>query len=183
MNFVETEIKDVKIIEPKVFGDSRGFFYESFNEKKFIDETKQNIIFCQDNHSKSSRGVLRGLHFQRNPYAQGKLVRCIAGSVFDVAVDIRIDSPSYGKYVSVVLSAENKKQLWIPAGFAHGFLTLEDNTEFVYKTTNYYHPESEGCIVWNDKQLNINWPVIGEIKLSDKDNLGMTLAQYIEEFN
>lgn len=183
MNFIETEINDVKIIEPKVFGDSRGFFYESFNEKKFIDATKQNISFCQDNHSKSSRGVLRGLHFQRNPYAQGKLVRCIAGSVFDVAVDIRIDSPSYGKYVSVVLSAENKKQLWIPAGFAHGFLTLEDNTEFVYKTTNYYHPESEGCIVWNDKQLNINWPVTGEIKLSDKDSLGMTLAQYIKEFN
>lgn len=181
MNFINTEIEDVKIIEPQVFGDTRGFFFESFNQKLFIEKTNQQVVFCQDNHSKSSKGVLRGLHFQRNPFAQGKLVRCISGAVFDVAVDIRLDSPTFGKYVSLILSAENKKQLWIPAGLAHGFLTLEDNTEFVYKTTEYYNPLSEGCIAWNDVQLNINWPQFTDVKLSDKDKLGITLEQYIEE--
>ncbi len=130
MNIIKTEIPEVLIFEPKVFGDERGFFMESFNQKKFEDAVGQQIDFVQDNHSKSSKGVLRGLHYQKEPYAQGKLVRCVAGAVFDVAVDIRKQSPTFGKWVGVILSAENKRQLWIPAGFAHGFLTLQDNTEF-----------------------------------------------------
>ncbi|HGG8989558.1 TPA: dTDP-4-dehydrorhamnose 3,5-epimerase, partial [Enterobacter asburiae] len=158
MNIIKTEIPEVLIFEPKVFGDERGFFMESFNQKTFEDAVGQKIDFVQDNHSKSSKGVLRGLHYQKEPYAQGKLVRCVAGAVFDVAVDIRNNSPTFGKWVGVHLSAENKRQLWIPKGFAHGFLTLEDNTEFLYKTTDYYHPESEGSILWNDEQIGINWP-------------------------
>ncbi|HGF6386939.1 TPA: dTDP-4-dehydrorhamnose 3,5-epimerase [Escherichia coli] len=181
MNIVKTKIDGVVLIEPKVFGDNRGFFFESYNEEIFKNNVNENVNFCQDNHSKSSKSVLRGLHFQKDPNAQGKLVRCIAGSVFDVAVDIRKNSPTFGQYISVVLSASNKKQLWIPAGFAHGFLTLEDDTEFVYKTTNYYHPESEGCILWNDEQLKIQWPELERIKLSSKDEMGMTLAQYVKE--
>ncbi|EOI2493624.1 MULTISPECIES: dTDP-4-dehydrorhamnose 3,5-epimerase [Enterobacter] len=169
MNFIKTEIPEVLIFEPTVFGDERGFFMESFNQKKFEDAVGQQIDFVQDNHSKSSKGVLRGLHYQKEPYAQGKLVRCVAGAVFDVAVDIRKNSPTFGKWVGVILSAENKRQLWIPEGFAHGFLTLEDNTEFLYKTTDYYHPEAEGSILWNDEDIGINWPKEDNVILSKKD--------------
>ncbi|MEY7428321.1 dTDP-4-dehydrorhamnose 3,5-epimerase, partial [Citrobacter freundii] len=143
MNVIKTEIPEVLIFEPKVFGDERGFFMESFNQRLFEKATGRKVEFVQDNHSKSSKGVLRGLHFQRAPYAQGKLVRCVSGEVYDVAVDIRKNSKTFGRWVGITLSAENKKQLWIPEGFAHGFMTLTDNTEFLYKTTNYYHPESE----------------------------------------
>ncbi|WP_213751889.1 dTDP-4-dehydrorhamnose 3,5-epimerase, partial [Citrobacter freundii] len=148
MNVIKTEIPEVIIFEPKVFGDERGFFMESFNQRLFEEATGRKVEFVQDNHSKSSKGVLRGLHFQRAPYAQGKLVRCVSGEVYDVAVDIRKNSKTFGRWVGITLSAENKKQLWIPEGFAHGFMTLTDNTEFLYKTTNYYHPESECSILW-----------------------------------
>lgn len=168
MNFIKTEIPEVLIFEPRVFGDERGFFMESFNQKIFEDAVGQKIDFVQDNHSKSSKGVLRGLHFQKQPYAQGKLVRCVAGAVFDVAVDIRKQSSTFGKWVGVILSAENKRQLWIPEGFAHGFLTLEDNTEFLYKTTDYYHPEAEGSILWNDEDIGVNWPKEGNLILSKR---------------
>ncbi|HEY3985464.1 dTDP-4-dehydrorhamnose 3,5-epimerase [Cedecea sp.] len=169
MNVIKTEIADLLIIEPKVFGDSRGFFFESFNQTMFDAAVGDKINFVQDNHSKSSKNVLRGLHFQENPHAQGKLVRCIAGEVFDVAVDIRRDSETFGKWVGVILSASNKRQLWIPEGFAHGFVTLEDNTEFVYKTTDFYHPESEQSIAWNDPDINIEWPLMESPILSAKD--------------
>ncbi|GJL39437.1 TPA: dTDP-4-dehydrorhamnose 3,5-epimerase [Enterobacter chengduensis] len=169
MNIIKTEIPEVLIFEPKVFGDERGFFMESFNQKTFEDAVGQQIDFVQDNHSKSAKGVLRGLHYQKDPYAQGKLVRCVAGAVFDVAVDIRKQSSTFGKWVGVILSAENKRQLWIPEGFAHGFLTLEDNTEFLYKTTDYYHPEAEGSILWNDEDIGIDWPKEDNIILSSKD--------------
>ncbi len=171
MNIINTEIPDVLILEPKVFGDDRGYFYESYNHKEFEKAIGKKINFVQDNHSKSSKGVLRGLHFQKSPYAQAKLVRCVVGEVFDVAVDIRENSDTYGKWVGVILSAENKKQLWIPEGFAHGFLVLSDIAEFIYKTTNYYHPESEDGIHWNDKTLNITWPKCENIILSKKDSL------------
>ncbi|MBY7189962.1 dTDP-4-dehydrorhamnose 3,5-epimerase [Escherichia ruysiae] len=169
MNVIETEIPDVLIFEPKVFGDERGFFFESFNQKVFEEAVGRKVEFVQDNHSKSSKGVLRGLHYQLEPYAQGKLVRCVVGEVFDVAVDIRKSSPTFGKWVGVNLSAENKRQLWIPEGFAHGFLVLSETAEFVYKTTNYYHPESDRGIIWDDPELQINWPVDGELNLSTKD--------------
>lgn len=170
MNIIDTQIPDVKIIEPKVFGDERGFFFESFNQKIFEQAVGRPVTFVQDNHSKSSKGVLRGLHYQLPPHAQGKLVRCVVGEVFDVAVDIRKSSPTFGQWVGVNLSAENKRQLWIPEGFAHGFLTLSETAEFLYKTTNYYAPESEGGIRWNDPQLKINWPLLGGINLSKKDS-------------
>ena len=169
MNVIKTEIPDVLIFEPKVFGDERGFFFESFNQKVFEEAVGRKVEFVQDNHSKSCTGVLRGLHYQLEPYAQGKLVRCVVGEVFDVAVDIRKSSPTFGKWVGVNLSAENKRQLWIPEGFAHGFLVLSETAEFVYKTTNYYHPESDRGIIWNDPELQINWPVDGELSLSKKD--------------
>lgn len=170
MKVIETSISDVKIFEPTVFGDERGFFYESFSQKMFNEAVGHHVDFVQDNHSKSSGGVLRGLHYQMPPYAQAKLVRCIVGEVFDVAVDVREASPSFGQWVGVHLSATNKRQLWIPEGFAHGFLTLSENAEFVYKTTNYYHKESEDGVIWNDPELNILWP-LGElnIALSQKD--------------
>ncbi|EHF4953290.1 TPA: dTDP-4-dehydrorhamnose 3,5-epimerase [Enterobacter hormaechei] len=170
MKVIETSISDVKIFEPTVFGDERGFFYESFSQKMFNEAVGHHVDFVQDNHSKSSGGVLRGLHYQMPPYAQAKLVRCIVGEVFDVAVDVREASPSFGQWVGVHLSATNKRQLWIPEGFAHGFLTLSENAEFVYKTTNYYHKESEAGVIWNDPELNILWP-LGElnIALSQKD--------------
>jgi len=170
MKIVETKIPDVKIFEPVVFGDERGFFFESFSQYKFDDAVGRHVEFVQDNHSKSSKGVLRGLHYQLDPYAQGKLVRCVAGAVFDVAVDIRKKSPFFGQWVGVELSSDNKRQLWIPEGFAHGFLTLTDNTEFVYKTTNFYSKESERSIVWNDPSINIEWPE-KEVLLSEKDKL------------
>lgn len=170
MNVIETEIPDVKIFEPKVFGDERGFFFESFNQKQFEEVIGRAVNFVQDNHSKSVKGVLRGLHYQLLPMAQGKLVRVVQGEVFDVAVDIRKSSPTFGKWVGVVLSAENKKQLWIPEGFAHGFLTLSDTAEFLYKTTNYYSPQHEGSLSWCDKDIDIVWPIIDtEITLSAKD--------------
>jgi dTDP-4-dehydrorhamnose 3,5-epimerase len=167
-------IPDVYLIEPHVFGDERGFFFESFNHAKFEQAIGRKVQFVQDNHSKSSKGVLRGLHYQaENP--QGKLVRVTQGEVFDVAVDIRPGSKTYGKWVAEVLSAENKKLLWIPEGFAHGFLVLSETAEFFYKTTDYYAPEHERCIIWNDPPLAINWPLVGAPKLSAKDAKGEPL--------
>lgn len=176
MNIIRTEIPDVLIFEPKVFGDSRGFFFESFNKKIFDEAVNRNVEFVQDNHSLSAKGVLRGLHYQIEPFAQGKLVRCIEGEVFDVAVDIRDGSPTYGKWVGVVLSADNHRQLWIPEGFAHGFLTLSERAQFVYKTTNYYHPQSDRGIIWNDPDINIQWPTIDvPVNLSEKDKVQPSL--------
>lgn len=169
MNVIKTAIPDVLIFEPKVFGDDRGFFMESFNQQTFASAVGRDVQFVQDNHSKSSKGVLRGLHFQLAPYAQGKLVRCVAGEVFDVAVDIRKSSPTFGKWVGVNLSEQNKRQLWIPEGFAHGFLVLSETAEFLYKTTNYYAPEFDRGIKWNDSTLSIDWPDEGDFNLSAKD--------------
>ncbi|EEC7127234.1 dTDP-4-dehydrorhamnose 3,5-epimerase [Salmonella enterica] len=171
MNVIKTEIPDVLIFEPKVFSDERGFFMESFNQKVFEEAVGRKIEFVQDNHSKSTKGVLRGLHYQVEPYAQGKLVRCIAGEVFDVAVDIRKDSETFGKWVGVNISSENKRQLWIPEGFAHGFLVLSDSADFLYKTSNYYSPIHERGIVWNDPTININWPIKIDKILSEKDTI------------
>ncbi|HFQ9210010.1 TPA: dTDP-4-dehydrorhamnose 3,5-epimerase [Escherichia coli] len=175
MNVIKTEIPDVLIFEPKVFSDERGFFFESFNQKIFEEAVGRKVEFVQDNHSKSRKGVLRGLHYQLEPYAQGKLVRCVVGEVFDVAVDIRKLSPTFGKWVGVNLSAENKRQLWIPEGFAHGFLTLKDNTEILYKTTSYYSPEYERSIIWNDEDLVIKWPN-DPCVISHKDSLAQSFA-------
>lgn len=169
MKVTPLEISDVLLIEPEVFYDERGFFFESFNQDKFEIATGRRINFVQDNHSKSSKGVLRGLHYQLNPKAQGKLVRVIEGEVFDIAVDIRRSSPTFGKWVGEVLSSDNKKQMWIPEGFAHGFLTLSEFSVFLYKTTEFYCPNHQRCIAWNDKILNIHWPKNLEIKLSLKD--------------
>lgn len=180
MQIIDTKIPEVKIIEPKVFGDERGYFFESFNQQQFEAAVGYPVNFAQDNHSKSCKGVLRGLHYQLSPYAQGKLVRCVVGEVFDVAVDIRKSSPTFGQWVGVHLSADNKRQLWIPEGFAHGFVTLSDTAEFLYKTTNYYAPQSEGCLAWNDDQINIAWP-IKDVLLSGKDQLGLTLADYLNK--
>lgn len=177
MNIIRTDIPDVMIIEPKVFGDERGFFYESFNQKVFEEAVGRKVDFVQDNHSKSSKGVLRGLHYQLEPYAQGKLVRCVVGEVFDVAVDIRRSSPTFGQWVGVILSAENKRQLWIPEGFAHGFQVLSESAEFVYKTTNYYHPESECGIIWNDAELDITWHFSENNQLSEKDKNNRTFKE------
>jgi dTDP-4-dehydrorhamnose 3,5-epimerase len=172
MKATRLEIPEVILFEPTVFGDERGFFYESFNQQTFNQLTGLNVQFVQDNHSKSQKGVLRGLHYQLPPKAQGKLVRVVQGEVFDVAVDIRKNSPTFGQWVSAILSAENKQQLWIPEGFAHGFLTLSETAEFLYKTTDYYAPEMERCIVWDDEELGIDWPIQEEPSLSDKDKLG-----------
>ena len=169
-----TEIPDVLIIEPKVFSDERGHFFESFNEKDFSGALGKKITFVQDNHSLSKRGVLRGLHYQMEQ-TQSKLVRVSRGSVFDVVVDLRQASTTFGKWVGVELSAENKKQIWIPEGFAHGFLVLSDEAEFLYKTTDYWHSASEQCIAWDDSSLNIQWPNIGmEPVLNHKDAAGLT---------
>ncbi|WP_318367792.1 dTDP-4-dehydrorhamnose 3,5-epimerase [Enterobacter sp.] len=176
MNVIKTAIPEVFIFEPKVFGDARGFFFESFSQKIFEEAVGKKIDFVQDNHSQSQKGVLRGLHYQLDPHAQGKLVRCIEGEVFDVAVDIRKHSTTFGQWVGAVLSAENKRQLWIPEGFAHGFLTLSDTAQFVYKATNYYAPQSERCIIWNDPQINIEWPEAGQVQLSAKDQNGFLLS-------
>jgi len=174
MNVIPTTIPDVLIIEPKVFGDDRGFFYESFNKKTFKEFSGVDVDFVQDNHSKSSKGVLRGLHYQiKQP--QGKLVRVTSGEVFDVAVDLRKSSPTFGKWVGEYLSAENKKMLWVPAGFAHGFVVLSDVAEFLYKTTDYYAPESERCIRWDDMDISIDWPIDGKPQLSGKDEDASTL--------
>ena len=172
MKVTRLKIPDVLLIEPRVFEDARGFFFESFREDIFKKETSLNVSFVQENHSKSSQGVLRGLHYQLPPHAQGKLVRVIEGEVLDIAVDIRKSSPTCGQYIAEILSSDNKKQLYIPEGFAHGFLTLSDTSEFLYKTTDFYHPESERCILWNDATLDIKWPQNLKIKLSSKDLLG-----------
>ena len=172
MKVTSLKIPDVKLIEPDVFEDERGFFYESFNQQKFNEAIGQDILFVQDNHSKSSKGVLRGLHYQEAPFAQGKLVRVVVGEVFDVAVDVRKDSPTFGQWVAEVLSGENKKQLWIPEGFAHGFLTLSNQAEAVYKTTGFYNKESERTIRFDDRVINISWPQEQYI-LSEKDLNGI----------
>lgn len=164
-------IPDVILIEPPVFGDERGFFFESFNQRRFDEAVGRPVTFVQDNHSRSARHVLRGLHYQiRQP--QGKLVRVVQGEVFDVAVDLRRSSPHFGKWVGTVLSADNKHQLWVPEGFAHGFVVLSDRAEFLYKTTDYYAPDAERCILWNDPDLAIDWPFRGEPSLSAKDARG-----------
>lgn len=179
MNVIETSIPDVKIIEPSVFGDERGFFMETWNQKKFEAlVTGKPTQFVQDNHSKSKKGILRGLHYQTEN-TQGKLVRVISGEVFDVVVDVRKESLTFGQWVGVYLSAENKRQLWIPEGFAHGFYVTSDVAEFVYKCTNYYHPESEISIKWNDKDISIAWPISGKLILSDKDENGILLQSLI----
>jgi len=171
MKVTPTRILDVLLIEPKVFGDDRGFFFESYNQKAFQEATGLNVSFVQDNHSKSAKNVLRGLHYQiKQP--QGKLVRVTQGEVFDAAVDIRKGSKTYGQWVGLILSAENKKQLWIPPGFAHGFLTLSETAEFLYKTTEYYSPEHERCIVWNDADIAIEWLIQGLPQISPKDERG-----------
>ena len=174
MKVTPTAIADVLIIEPKVFGDTRGFFYESFNQKSFNDATGTNHQFVQDNHSRSTKGVLRGLHYQiRQP--QGKLVRVVSGAVFDVAVDIRKSSPSFGQWVGVELNEENHRQLWVPPGFAHGFLVLSETAEFLYKTTDYYAPAHERSLLWNDPDVGVAWPIASEPKLASKDATGQTL--------
>lgn len=172
----KTAIRDLLIIEPKVFGDERGFFYESFNARSFAEQTGLKVSFVQDNHSKSAQNVLRGLHYQiQQP--QGKLVRVVAGEVFDVAVDIRKNSPTFGQWEGVILSAENKRQLWIPEGFAHGFLVTSESAEFLYKTTDYYAPEYERSILWNDPAISIQWPIVGEPILSNKDKVASLLNE------
>lgn len=171
-----TDLADVLVIEPKVFGDDRGFFYESFNQRQFQELTGLNLQFVQDNHSRSARNVLRGLHYQiRQP--QGKLVRVVAGEVFDVAVDMRRTSKTFGKWTGIVLSAENKRQMWIPAGFAHGFLVTSELAEFVYKTTDYYAPEYERAVRWDDANIGIAWPLQGAPLLSAKDEAGLPLGE------
>ena len=176
MKVTQTAIEGVLILEPKVFGDTRGFFFESFNQKVFNDAVGSDVNFVQDNHSRSAKGVLRGLHFQRPPHAQGKLVRVTQGAVFDVAVDVRPNSPTFGQWVGVELSGENHKQFWIPAGLAHGFLVTSDSADFLYKTTDYYAPQAEGCVRWDDTDLAISWPDIGMAPtLSGKDAAAMSL--------
>jgi dTDP-4-dehydrorhamnose 3,5-epimerase len=175
MKVIDTTIADVKIIEPVVFGDERGFFMETWNQQKFEElVTGKPTSFVQDNHSKSKKGILRGLHYQTEN-TQGKLVRVVSGEVFDVAVDIRKGSPTFGKWVGAYLSEDNKRQLWVPEGFAHGFYVTSDEVEFVYKCTNYYHPKSEISLAWNDEDIGIKWPVHGAPLLSAKDENGLRL--------
>ena len=170
-----TALPEVKIIEPKVFGDARGFFYESFNGREFDEQVEAGVEFVQDNHSRSARGVLRGLHYQVE-HAQGKLVRVVEGEVFDVAVDIRRSSPNFGKWVGVNLSEENHRQLWVPPGFAHGFVVLSESAQFLYKTTDYWYPEHERTLLWNDPALGIAWPEAGALTLAPKDAAGTPFA-------
>jgi dTDP-4-dehydrorhamnose 3,5-epimerase len=175
MNVIPTALPEVLIVEPKVFGDARGFFFESFNQQVFQEKTGLNLEFVQDNHSRSSQGVLRGLHYQiQQP--QGKLVRVARGSVFDVAVDIRRSSSRFGQWVGVELSEDNQRQMWIPPGFAHGFVVTSESADFLYKTTDYYAPEHERCILWSDSQINIHWPQLNHLKLSAKDQAGLSLS-------
>lgn len=181
MNVTPTSIADVLILDPPVFGDQRGFFFESFNQRAFNAATNTDLAFVQDNHSLSAKGVLRGLHYQvMQP--QGKLVRVVSGSVFDVAVDIRRQSPTFGKWFGLVLSEQNKRQLWVPPGLAHGFLVLSDNAELLYKTTDYYTPTQERCIAWNDPVLAIHWPLAGESApiVSAKDAAGRSFDNFLE---
>jgi len=176
MKATRTAIPDLLIIEPKVFGDERGFFFESFNRRKFAELTGRDVDFVQDNHSRSAKNVLRGLHYQIQ-HPQGKLVRVVQGAVLDVAVDIRRDSPTFGRHTAVELSAENKRMLWIPEGFAHGFAVLSDAAEFLYKTTDYWYPEHERCLRWDDPALAIDWQLQAAPALSGKDAQGKTLAE------
>jgi len=181
MNAIRLAIPDVILFEPRVFGDERGFFFESFNQRHFDEVVGRSVTFVQDNHSRSAKNVLRGLHYQiKQP--QGKLVRVVEGTVFDVAVDIRRSSPTFGKWVGQILSAENKKQMWVPEGFAHGFVVMSESAEFLYKTTDFYAPEHERCIAWNDLQLAIDWPVAGALSVSGKDACGLRFqdAEYFD---
>ena len=185
MKLIQTAIPDIVIIEPKVFGDDRGWFMESFNEERFHTALKELGLpipraFVQDNHSCSAKGVLRGLHFQRAPHAQGKLVRVVRGAAFDVAVDIRPESSTYLKWVGVHLNTTNNHMLWIPEGFAHGFVSLEDDTHFLYKTTDYYAKESEGALHWSEPALNIDWPDAGDYLVSEKDDSAPGLDAFLE---
>lgn len=183
MNVIKTAIEGVVIIEPKIFGDDRGYFYESFSAKEFKEKIDRNIVFIQDNQSFSSYGVLRGLHFQKPPYAQSKLVRVIQGRVIDVAVDIRKGSPTYGKHVAVELTGENHSQFFIPRGFAHGFVVLSEAALFQYKCDNLYAPQAEGAINWNDPELNIEWGILeNEVKISAKDQLNNMLKDFDSPF-
>ena len=176
MDVIETSIPDVKLLKPKVFGDERGFFMESYNKQTLAELLGLDVEFVQDNHSRSSKNVLRGLHYQLKQ-AQGKLVRVVAGEVFDVAVDIRRSSATFGQWAGAILSATNHHQLWVPAGFAHGFVVLSDTADFMYKTTDYYAPQYEKCIRWDDPAIGIEWPFEGEASLSDKDKQGVALNQ------
>lgn len=178
MKVTPLNIPDVLMIEPEIFGDNRGFFFESFNQKRFGEAVGHKINFVQDNHSKSFKGVLRGLHYQLPPKVQGKLIRVIHGEVFDIAVDLRQSSPTFGKWVGEIISAENKKQLWIPEGFAHGFLTLSDTAEFVYKTTDFYSKEHERTINWNDKVIGIQWPIKDPL-ISAKDATAQSFKEAV----
>ena len=171
-----TALPEVKIVEPKVFGDARGYFYESFNGREFAALVEADVEFVQDNHSRSVKGVLRGLHYQIE-HAQGKLVRVVEGEVFDVAVDIRRSSPNFGKWAGVTLSADNHRQLWVPPGFAHGFVVLSESAQFLYKTTDYWFPEHERSLLWNDPEIGIDWPLEGEPVLAAKDAAGKRLAE------
>jgi len=176
MDVIETSIPDVKLLKPKVFGDERGFFMESYNKQTLAELLGLDVEFVQDNHSRSSKNVLRGLHYQLKQ-AQGKLVRVVAGEVFDVAVDLRRSSPTFGQWAGAILSATNHHQFWVPAGFAHGFVVLSDTADFMYKTTDYYAPEYEKCIRWDDPAIGIEWPFEGEPSLSDKDKQGVAFDQ------
>lgn len=177
MKVTPLAIPDVILLEPKVFGDARGFFLESYNQESFRQATGRNLQFVQDNHSRSSKGVLRGLHYQLAPKAQGKLVRVVSGAVFDVAVDVRKGSSTFGQWVGAELSEENHRQMWIPSGFAHGFVVLSETADFLYKTTDYYAPELERCIAWNDPTIGIQWPANIDPVLSDKDRQGKALNE------
>lgn len=181
MEIKTCDIEGLLIISPKIFEDERGYFFESFSDKKIKELTGLSLHFVQDNESKSNKNVLRGLHFQKPPFDQGKLVRVIKGKVLDVAVDIRQNSPTYGKYFSIELTEENKTMLWIPPGFAHGFSTMENNTIFSYKCTNYYSPDYEGCILWNDPVIAINWKNTSPI-ISEKDKLGQEFINFVSPF-
>ena len=174
MKVISTNISEVLIVEPKVYGYDRGYFFESFNQQDFNDAVGQDVQFLQDNHSRSAKGVLRGLHYQiQQP--QGKLVRVVRGAVFDVAVDLRKSSATFGQWAGTELSEDNHRQLWVPAGFAHGFVVLSESAEFLYKTTDYYAPEFERCIIWNDPDIGIDWPIGDEPQLSGKDQQGLSL--------
>ena len=178
MKVTRLSIPDVLLIEPKVFGDARGFFYESFNEERFRAETGVDLHFVQDNHSRSTKGVLRGLHYQLPPHTQGKLVRAVRGAVFDVAVDIRKSSPTFGQWVGAELSEDNHRQLWVPPGFAHGFVVLSESADFLYKTTDYYSASHERCIAWDDETVGVDWPLFdAPPQLSQKDQMGKLLIE------
>ena len=181
MGWLNTEIEGVKVFEPRIFSDDRGQFFESFNQEAFENELGEKVIFVQDNESISKKGVIRGLHFQKPPFSQGKLVRVVQGSVIDVAVALRKNSSTYGKSISIELNAENRKQLWIPEGFAHGFEALEDQTIFLYKCTNYYSPQSEATLFFNDPDLQINWQTKNPI-VSEKDLIGEKISSFITPF-